>query len=455
MIAVFSDSKVAKHSFDSAQHVDNSVVAIAPPPEFRRGYGEDAVKAGDACCVQSRLSTQQILEVAFNIQKQKKSLSRKEFGGFVHSILKWTQDTTRKYLNIAKTYVSFPDLSALSGIEPFTLLRLCSKKYIKVIEKLKEEKEISQLRIAELIKELVPKAPKEKTYAKEYGDAVLQRHANMEDGTFYFTLKEVNLSDEAGLWLKEKLATQTVGQILQQFSEWEKKAEVAIPTDYRLAQLEELDAVIADAREQRAAAAQARLELRHEQDAKRALEQEVSDLKARLEQRRLEAMPELGNDYTVMREEVPSPEPEQSLQTPEPEPVEHNFSSWPEFTDTVGSDRKTLMSEVRNWSTAERQALSTLLAEHLESLQHDALDDVAWVPEKLLHSALSTLSFTVSKIGGGDNLVDEPEIEHINGCRFVSLQHLGNSRREQWVFESHDGRTFCVFGRDEFAIDSF
>ena len=194
-------------------------------------------------------------------------------------------------------------------------------------------------------------------------------------------------------------------------------------------------------------------------------------------------------------------------QTPVPVPVEHNFSSWLEFADTVVCNRTELINTVKKWSLQERQSLSALLAEYLGEEQ-DALDLVTWVPDKLLHSALSKLSFCVSKISGPDNMIDEPEIEEISGCRFVSVQHLGIRRpsgdarrlatadarrlatasltlspvatlgarvcrgklppatplqsprphwthREQWIFEGYGGRKLSVFGRDEFKIERY
>ncbi len=144
---------------------------------------------------------------------------------------------------------------------------------------------------------------------------------------------------------------------------------------------------------------------------------------------------------------------EQLVKVSAPEPVEHNFSSWIEFADTVQCDRTLLSKTVKTWSLQERQALSTLLAEYLGEEQ-DALDQVAWVPEKLFNSALSKLSFCVSQISG-DNIIDEPEIEHISGCRFICVNHLGNRRWEQWIFEGYGGRKLSIFGRDDFKIERY
>ena len=169
-----------------------------------------------------------------------------------------------------------------------------------------------------------------------------------------------------------------------------------------------------------------------------------------------------------------------------PVPVEHTFPTWIEFADTVQCDRTTLLNTVKPWSLQERQSLSVLLVDYLSEDQSN-LDQVAWVPDKLLNSALSKLSFTVTKISGPDNMIDAPELEYISGCRFVSVQHLGVRRplgtpvallgarvcrfgllppatplqsprphwthREQWLFEGYGGRMLTVFGRDDFKIE--
>jgi hypothetical protein len=122
-------------------------------------------------------------------------------------------------------------------------------------------------------------------------------------------------------------------------------------------------------------------------------------------------------------------------------------------TTALRSDRARLLNTVKNWSTEERQKLSKLLSEFSES-EAEGLERAAWVPEKLLQSALQYLFFTVQKITGSNNLIDEPAVEHIRGCRLVSLRDFG-TRREHWVFQSPNGKQFPVYGRSEFLIERF
>lgn len=377
MIAVFPSKTVSIASTETNEYLEKSVAAITPPPEFSQEYGEDAVLAADNCRVKSGLNTQQILDLAFSLQSQKKRLKRKEFSSFVQNILKWSQDTTRKYLNIAKTYALFPDLSVLLGIEPFMLLQLCSKKYTKVVERLKEEVGITQLRVVELIKELVPKPQKKKKESTLYGDAVLQRHPNAEDGTFYFTLKEVNLSDQVGLWLEEKLQTRTVGQLLEQAAEWEKALQVEHPTDYRLAQLEELDLVIEDARAQRAAVAALNLELKKEKERNLDLEQRVAELEQMVVGQHEATTPEPEPDSILLIEAEPEPRElgvpdgmhsSELSSVPPPEVLANQMlqcQSWTEVTqlvdnvaEAIGEERATVfVSAVKRLTTEQRSHL--------------------------------------------------------------------------------------------------
>ncbi len=46
-----------------------------------------------------------------------------------------------------------------------------------------------------------------KAQVQDYGDAVLEKHVDQETGNFYYTLKQVNLSDQVGSALAAKLET--------------------------------------------------------------------------------------------------------------------------------------------------------------------------------------------------------------------------------------------------------
>lgn len=107
------------------------------------------------------LATENILQMAGWIQEMKSRLSRKEFGAFVKGLLQWVGESARKYLDIAKAFEGF-DLSRLSQLEPFTLLKLRTKRYAPVVEKLREQPVITPNVVQDLIKEVLPKQPRKK-----------------------------------------------------------------------------------------------------------------------------------------------------------------------------------------------------------------------------------------------------------------------------------------------------
>ena len=202
----------AKH-----QSTEPDIIERAIQKGFRRGYVEDAAAAAEKIKQMSGAFAEGCLAIAALVWGQKERLNRKEFGIFVADILEWTAEIARKYLDIGKTFGDLENKDVLFGLEPFMLHRLCGKKYGVVVECLREIAKTTVKEVADLIRELVPKTPRAKSKKGELGDAVLQRHPNMDDGTFYYEVKNVILSDRAGLWLEEKLQTQTIGQVIEEF----------------------------------------------------------------------------------------------------------------------------------------------------------------------------------------------------------------------------------------------
>jgi len=128
---------------------------------FRRGYCQDAASSAEKTRTAGALATQTILEMAERIQSMKTQLNRKEFGVFVKGLLQWVGDKARKYLDIARAFDGF-DLSRLVNLEPFTILKLRSKKYAPIIERLLEHRDITPNLVQDLIRELLPKPTRKK-----------------------------------------------------------------------------------------------------------------------------------------------------------------------------------------------------------------------------------------------------------------------------------------------------
>ena len=332
--------EVEKASIELAQYLETQAEAIAKQPipvkGFRKGYAEHAASVADSIKEFAATGVGAIWQIAERIAQMRSRLNRKEFRAFVSELLEWTGSEARKYLDIERAFRGF-DFSRLALLEPFTLLRLRTKRYAPVVERLREEAAITSRSVQEIIKELLPKQPKKKA-DRDRDQAILQRHPNTADGTFYYTLKNTNLSDKTGLWLEEQLKTRTVGQVLEQAANREYEIE---ERDRRIAELE------------------ARL--------------------ARVE-----------SAQTVEQAEV-APQV-----TPQPETLQN----WEEFAQSVQSDRPTLLKTVKDWTPEQRQQLPVLLSGHLEE-NPSKLDEVMrWVPEKLLKAALANLSFDVQKITG-------------------------------------------------------
>ncbi len=111
----------------------------------------------------------------------------------------------------------------------------------------------------------------------------------------------------------------------------------------------------------------------------------INELKRLSHQEEMQAaVTEMRDEHIRMQREII----ELKQQVQAPEPTVPSISSWVEFADSVNCNRSVLLGTVKLWSHPERQALATLLADYLSEDQNN-LDQVTWVPEKLLHSALS------------------------------------------------------------------
>ncbi len=126
--------------------------------------------------------------------------------------------------------------------------------------------------------------------------------------------------------------------------------------------------------------------------------------------------------------------------------------TWLDVVLVVGGDSSALLKAVKIWTYESKQLLVQLLSKYLKT-EPTALEQIKWIPEKLLWKAFSTLTFTLEKIRSSNNLVDEPEMEQFCGCKFKSVANIGNPR-EQWFFQS-GGKVLDVFGRSGFTVEKF
>ena len=201
---------------------DNSPYGDSEPTPHPINDSKTAQKTKES----AKLSSEAILRMAGWIQSMRSRSSRKQYRAFVRQLLGWVGNEAQKYLEIAKAFGDF-DFSRLGGLEPFTLLRLRTKKFAPVVARLRDEVSITQLRVQELIEELLPKKPRKQKSLVADGNAVLEKHANTEDGTFYFTLKEANVSESIGTWLKKEFQSKTLGQVLSEAMQQDKQEQIS------------------------------------------------------------------------------------------------------------------------------------------------------------------------------------------------------------------------------------
>ena len=199
--------------------------ALAPETlkKFRRGYGEEAAEVATQLKGIVVTSAAGVLRQANLLSKLKERLNRKEWGIWQKEVLGWFGKEVAPYLQIAKTFSKF-NPAVFRKVEPFTLLKIRTKRYAPLVERLREELVVTSELIQNLISEVIPTPSKRKKAAPNYDEAVLKQRLNSEDGTFYFTL-HANLGDKQGSWLESKLENCTVGQVLEQAAALEKQVE--------------------------------------------------------------------------------------------------------------------------------------------------------------------------------------------------------------------------------------
>jgi len=120
--------------------------------------------------------------------------------------------------------------------------------------------------------------------------------------------------------------------------------------------------------------------------------------------------------------------------------------TWVQVAETVNRDGDKLKKAAcAGMTSLQRSCLTTMLATHLCDNPSD-LNQLVWVPARLLYRALERLTFTIRRIGGAANVLDA-RLEYVPDCKFVKVEHLGEPR-ERWTFQSREGHSLAVFGVD-------
>lgn len=131
--------------------------------------------------------------------------------------------------------------------------------------------------------------------------------------------------------------------------------------------------------------------------------------------------------------------------------IEH-FDTWEELAKAVNSESERFVAVTKLASTQERSQFVQLLSAFCER-ELNALDQLDWVPPRFLDSALKYLSFSIQQFAD-TGLAEDPVIETVLGCQFVSVKDFGVSG-ERWVFQLPNGKNIPVFERSQLAIEKF
>lgn len=198
-----NDSAIAQNNIPVADRSGDSVEALTPDnfdtsvlAGFRKEYRCDAAKTAQKTLAAGAEATENLLQMAGWIQETKSRLRRKEFNAFVKQLLQWVGEEARKYLDIAKAFDGF-DLSRLVSLEPFTLLKLRSKRYAPIVEKLRDVPVITSKIVHDLIGEVLPKQSRKKPIEPISG----WKHSRSGGGRYYNVLLH---NEEVGLLIEKQ-----------------------------------------------------------------------------------------------------------------------------------------------------------------------------------------------------------------------------------------------------------
>lgn len=212
---------------------------------FRNGYRQHAASTAEKTLAAGASATEAILQMAGWIQEMRSRLSRKEFSAFVKELLQWVGEEARKYLDIARAFNGF-DLSRLLCLEPFTILKLRSKRYAPVVAALREQPVITPNVVRDLIRELLPKQSR-----KKRPDAISGWKQSQSGGTRYYNVilhdEETGLSIEQQAEAEGILPQRVIAEAVAARYEQKSNGTVQV-SEYRAAQLEELPVVVEHAR---------------------------------------------------------------------------------------------------------------------------------------------------------------------------------------------------------------
>ena len=231
-----------------AQEAMPKMIAPQPPTPAQERLGDIRIDwrdlAGETALVIKRLSqatVEQAMEIGQHLLRMQSDLKKNEYSTFL-SVLGWASAKARKFINLAKTFSDF-ERSHLVGIELTTLLSLCSSRYSGVVAQLREFSEITQELVEQLVKET-------QTPRKQKQEPVSGWKQSRSGGGRYYNVllhsEEVGISIESQADAEEILPQRVIEEAIA-LRAAHKSSPVPV-SDYRAAQLEELQDVVENAR---------------------------------------------------------------------------------------------------------------------------------------------------------------------------------------------------------------
>lgn len=211
---------------------------------FRRGYAEHAVQVAHSIKQLVVTSAEGILRKAQLVAQMKLRLNRKEWGIWLREMLGWFGNEATQYLQVAKVFQDF-DPAVFCDLEPFVILKLRTKRYALVVERLREELALTSQLVQDFIKELLPKQSKKKAEEPISG----WKQTRSGGGRYYNVLlhdeqigESIEQQAEAEQVLPQKVIAEAVALRAKQ------KSGSVLVSGYRAAQLEEIPQVVDNAR---------------------------------------------------------------------------------------------------------------------------------------------------------------------------------------------------------------
>jgi hypothetical protein len=421
---------------DIYEELEQVASAIAPDPSFAYIHSAHREFAEDTASVFNRVRLEQVLyELAQGqrvLDAKERLTRRREFSQWKQALSATAADI-RRWVKLVLTFGDFPLEKVVAIARAVNIYALCVPRFASLVERLRELPVLAADVIKQMLKEARP--PRKPKQRQE-----VPTQPEVPSGWNAAPSHEVEWQQDAsggGRHLSLNLYDDALNTEIKQVAE-EKQitAAQAIADAFRKSKLVE---------EAQRSRSEAITEIREKQ-----IELQKENIRlADMIQQQERCIQELKAQVV----DIPKP-PSSTASVKEVKPaiyIEH-FDTWEELAKAVNSESDRFVAVIKLASTQERSQFVQLLSAFCER-ELNALDQLDWVPPRFLDSALRYLSFSIQQFAD-TGLAEDPVIETVLGCKFVSVKDFGVSG-ERWVFQLPNGKNIPVFERSQFAIEKF